>query len=415
MPRNKNEGKIYFRFLITASVFVAVMFFSIIGFADASSVWQVTGSNKGYVSSGAGYETDVAVSDNSIVYTTFQDKRNGKKARVRKFDGNSWADLADSNNPLGLVSASQGNKPAVAAKGNEVYAAFSDKANGNKIRVKKWDGSSWSDLSDATYSSGLVSTSGGSEPELVFNKSQTILYIAFQDATSGNRIKIMQWDGSVWSAVSDDNNPEGLVSAGTGAEVALAPSKAYDDIYIVFEDVSANHRLRVKKWDGSHWLDVTDAAHSDGLITSTAGYSPALDVDTQDRVYVVYTYKKEGNTYITQWDGSAWNPLGNGLAIKGKSIESTVAVDDSDNVIVAMSQNKKVGKSKKSWRVRVRKWNGQSWNDVADSGHKQGFLSRKGKGDPSLATGNGKIYISFTDYSSRRRARVMYFDPANVQ
>lgn len=415
MARNKNQRNIYSRILPAVGVFTLGIFLFMFDITAASSVWQAAGSNKGYVSSGAAGETDVVVSDTGIVYTAFQDNRNGKKARVRKLDGNSWTDLADSNNSLGLISTSQGNKPAITAKGNEVFAAFSDKANGQKIRVKKWDGSNWTDLSDVTHASGLVSSGAGSEPELAFNLSQRTLYLGFQDVASGNRIKIMQWDGSAWSTVSDDNNSEGLVSSGGGAEVALAPSKVHDDIYIVFEDASASLRLRVKKWDGIRWLDVTDSSHSNGLITSTPGYSPSIDVDSQDQIYLVYTYKKEGNTHIIYWDGTSWNLLGNGLAIKGKSIESTVVVDNSDNIFVAMSQFKKVGKQKKSWRVRVRKWNGQGWANVADSNHRNGFLSKKGKGDPSLATSNGKIYISYSDYSSRRRARVIFFDNANLR
>jgi hypothetical protein len=383
--------------------------------AHASSIWQATGSSKGYVSSGAGYETDVTVSDTGIVYTAFEDKQNGKKARVRKLDGSNWTNLADSNNPLGLISSSWGHKPIITAKGSEVYVAFSDQANGKKIRIKKWDGSSWADLSDPSYPNGLISAQQGNEPELVFDKAQNILYVAFQDAASGNRVKVMQWDGDAWSTVSDENNPEGLVSSGAGAEVALEASKIGNSLYLVYEEVSANLRLRVKKYDGSRWSDITDSAHSNGLITDTPGYSPAISVDSQDRIYLVYTYKKEGNTHIMRWDGTAWNLLGNGLAIKGKSIESTVLVDGNDNVIVAMSQYKKVGKQKKSWRVRVRKWDGQNWKDTADSSHRQGFLSKKGKGDPALAEGNGQIYVAFTDYSSRRRARVMYFNPASIQ
>lgn len=396
------------------TVVVSLLFFPYFS-AQANSVWQVVGSNKGYVSLGVAGETDVVVSDTGIVYTAFQDNRNGKKARVRKFEGSSWTDLADSNNPFGLISSSKGYKPALAVKGSEVYAAFSDQANGKKIRVKKWNGSSWTDLADAAYPNGIISAQQGSEPELTFNKAQDILYVAFADSASGSRVKVMCWNGSAWSTVSDESYLDGLVSSGAGAEVALAPSKIDNSLYLVYEDVSTNLRLRVKKYDGSHWTDISDSGHPDGLITSTAGYSPALDVDAQDRIYVVYTYKKEGDTYITQWDGNAWNPLGSGLVVKGKSIESTVTVDDGNNVVVAMSQNKKVGKSKKSWRVRVREWDGQNWKDVADSSHRHGFLSKKGKGDPSLAADNGKIYISFTDCGFRCRARVMYFNLSSVQ
>jgi hypothetical protein len=383
--------------------------------ALANTYWQAVGSNRGYISTGAGYETDIAVSDSGVVYTAFEDKKNGKKARIRKLDGTNWTDLTDANNPAGLISTSRGRNPVITTKGSEAYIAFSDQANGKKVRVKKWDGSNWADLSDANYPNGLISLQEGEEPEIAFDKAQDTLYVAFADEANGYRTKVMSWNGSVWSAVADSNNPEGFISVGAGEEVAIAPSKLSNSMYFVYEDISSGLKLRVKKWDGSNWSDVTDSAHPDGLITDTASYSPSLAVDSQDNVYIVYTYKKEGNTHIIYWNSSVWNVLGSGTVVKGKSIESTVAIDDSDNIIVAMSQYKKIGKQKKSFRVRVRKWNGLEWINVSDNNNRQGFLSKKGKGDPSLATGDGKVYIIFTDYSSRRRARVMYFNPADVQ
>lgn len=381
---------------------------------EANSIWQAAGSDGGYISAGAGYETDINTSDAGVVYAAFEDKKNSKRARVRKLTESGWIDLADSSNPLGLISSSWGHKPILVAKGSEVYVAFSDQANGNRARVKKWDGSQWSYLSDSIFLSGFVSFQAGYEPELSFDKAQNYLYIAFQDTANSNRVKVMRWNGSDWSAVADENYPDGLVSSGAGAEVAITSSKVDNSIYIVYEDVLSGLRLRVKKWDGSNWSDVTDSAHPAGLITSTPGYSPVIASDSQDRIYVVYTYKKEGNTYIQYWNGVTWGTLGSGKVIEGKSIESTVLVDNSDNIFVAMSQLKKVGKQKKSWRVRVRKWNGQKWVDVSDSTHRQGFLSKKGKGDPATAVADGKIYIIFTDYSSRRRARALYFDSNNV-
>jgi len=406
MPKNKKwflQTNIYF-LLITSIALVAILPALP---AKANTVWQVAGSSKdkGFASSGAGYETDVAATDQGTAYIAFQDKKNSKKARVRKFNGNSWVDLANANNPQGLISVRQGYKPAIIASGNQVYAAFSDQANNSRVRIKKWDGNNWSDLSDPSHPSGLISSGKGNEPEFTFDKSNNLIYIAFQDENSGNKIKVMKWDGSEWSDASDENNPSGLV--GYGAEVAIAPSRVDNSIYIVYEDVSANLRLRVKKYDGSHWSDITDSAHSNGLISSTPSYSPSISLDSQDRISLVYTYKKEGPTHILYWDGSSWTTLGNGIVASGKTIESQIILDSNDKIFVAMSQRRK---GKTGWGIRVQKWNGQTWVDVSDSSHSKGYLSKKGKGDPSLAVGGNNIYISFTDGGKHRRARVMFFN-----
>ena len=405
--------KSFFQFKLMLLAFAGIILFLPVLKSQASTVWQVTGS-KGVVSTGAGYETDITTSDQGIVYTAFQDKKFGKKARVRKFNGSSWSDLADADNPRGLVSAREGYKPALAAKGNSVYIAFSDQSQNYRVKVKKWDGVNWTDLSDNNHPLGLISSQKGEEPEIQLNKSGSLLYVAFRDELSGSRIKVMQWNGTGWAEVSDENNPSGLISSAGGAEVAIVSSKIDDSLYLTYEDVSNNLRLVVKKFDGSHWSTVTDSTHSDGLITTTPAYSPSISVDSNDHLYLVYTYKKEGDTRILHWDGSSWNTLGNGIVSSGKTIESTVEVDSQNNVLVAMSQYKKVGKRKASWGIKVKKWDGQLWKDVSDSRTPQGFLSRKGKGDPSLTSFGGKIYISFTDYGMSRKARIMFFNPTGI-
>jgi hypothetical protein len=392
----KSRGALLFVFLVGGLIIFPNLQVS------AKTVWQAAGPAKGYVSAGAGYETDISASSQNQVYAAFEDKSYSKKIRVRKYNGSSWVDLADSNNPHGLITSSPGLKPSVAAKGDEVYVAFTEKATGWRIHVKRWDGSSWSDLADGSHADDLISSGMGYEPELEWDKSQTNLYVAFQDMASGGKVKVMKWDGSAWQDASDGSHPNGLVSSGEGVEAGLAASQIDDSIYLTYEDTSAGLRLRVKKYDGANWTDVTDAAHADGLITNTAAYSPSIAVDSQDRIYLVYTYKKEGATRIIYWNGTSWLPLGNGIVTSGKTIESQVNIDSGDRITVAYSQLKKTGKKSKSWGIRTARWDGQKWVD-------QRSLSKKGKGDPSLTLGSGKVFIIFTDCSARKKVRVMFY------
>lgn len=405
---NKKSQKI-FTFLL---FFFCVSLFFFPKNGQAESVWQPVGikKNKGLLSQKAGYETDITSSENGFIYVAFQDKRFKKRARVRQFDGAGWSDLSDSNCPNGLVSERQGNKPSLATKNNEIYVAFSDQSQGEKIRVKKWNGGSWIDLSDSNNPMGLVSSQKGEEPEIKFNKSKSLLYLAFRDQASGNRIKILTWNGENWLETSGNNKPDGLISPGDGAEVAISPSKVDDKMYFTFEDVTNNLRLRVEKFDGITWSSVFDSNHSDGLLTATPAHSPSIALDSEDKIYVIYTYKKEGDTHLLKWDGSGWQTLGNGLVSSGKTIESTVEIDQNNNLYVAMSQYKKVGKRKASWGIRVRKWQNSQWQDVSDKNNPQGFLTKKGKGDPALTFVSNRLYVSFTDYNFGRKARVMFFE-----
>ncbi len=378
--------------------------------AGIKNGWHIAASgNKGFASENAGYETDIAVSEAGEMYIAFQDKRLNKRVRVRKLVSNKWIDLADNNNPKGAVSGAKAFNPNLAVRNGKVFVAFMDVVAGNRVRVKEWNGSVWRNLADGTYPDGLISFDIGEEPEIKFNRSGTLLYATWRDIASGGRIKVLKWDGVNWSAVTSDNFPDGLISPGSAAEVTLVASKINDSMYFAYEDVTQNFRLAVKKWDGANWSAVADATHPDGLVSATPAYSPSIDVDSMDRIYAVYTYEREGRTYLHFWDGTNWQILGNGIVAEKKTIESTVGVSSKDEVFVAMSQYKKVGKKKIAWGTRVRKWNGNRWVDLEDKKYRQGFISRKGKGDPALAFSGGRIFVSFTDYASSRRARLMSF------
>jgi hypothetical protein len=368
-------------------------------FATTSTWTDVSGpgGKKGIVSLKSGKEPDIKVSENGEVFAAFQEG-SSNRARIREFDGQRWLDLADQNDPKGMISARKGANPILETKDGDVYAAFSDWANGKRVRVRKWNGSVWSDLSDANHPSGLISASFGSEPVLAFDKDREYLYVGFRDDASGQRARIMRWkDGSGWENVSDPNYPEGLISDGMGLEVDIAADKNSNSMFVVFEDINRSGLVRVKKWNGLNWTDVSDAINSEGLIGSQAGFSPSLAMGGNDTLYLVYHGRSEKNTFAYQWNGTAWSVLGSEIVISGTTSESRAAADERSNLYIAYSY-----KTKSKWNVAAKIWNGSAWID-SKIGKSQNIA--KGKGNPALSVFDNKLYMCVAEGKAQRNAK----------
>ncbi|MEA1925873.1 MAG: hypothetical protein U9M90_01325 [Patescibacteria group bacterium] len=390
-------------------------------------------NKEGRISADSGTETNLAVANTGNIYVAFQDGHYEDKAHVKMYNGEKWRDLADDNNNNGIISAEKGGDPYIEVNGDDIYVAFMDFANDIRARVKKWDGNKWTDVSDKRSLNGFISDMKGHEPVLAFDRSKKFLYAAFGigdqndiECRESCRVKVKKWDGEKWTDVSDKRFADGIISESNGTEVDIIASKKDDSIFFAFEDIDNGNRIRVKKWDGGKWTDVSDNFHRDNTATDIPGSSPSLGIDEDDNLFLVYTGLNNDKTHITKWNGSNWERVGNGIVSSGRNVESCITVDGS-NIFVAYSYFKKsvkVLKSKKSknkvkeyfaesnkWRVRVEKWNGEKWVALSDDNNSDGFISDgNGKGDPSMAIYQNELFISWTDKKTGYSARVKKYE-----
>jgi hypothetical protein len=143
-----------------------------------------------------------------------------------KFDGSNWVTVGSAGFSVGAV-----NSTSLAFDGSTPYVAYNDATNGNKATVMKFDGSNW-----VTVGSAAFSASGAYSTSLAFDGSTP--YVAYEDATNGYKATVMKFDGSNWVTVG---------SAAFSAGAAYSISLAFDGStpYVAYEDVANSGKATV--------------------------------------------------------------------------------------------------------------------------------------------------------------------------
>ena len=148
------------------------------------SSWEYVGGRCFYT---GGYMSFKVI--NSVPYVTITDNSSSEKIKVFRFDGSSWVNL-------GVVDTSGdsvNNVSALSEFGGEVYVAYStyDSNYNNWITVKKWDGSNWIDVGTPKFTQHY-----NDQISFYLKSEATGLYIIFRTYDSGH--KIMRFNGSSW-------------------------------------------------------------------------------------------------------------------------------------------------------------------------------------------------------------------------
>jgi hypothetical protein len=152
----------------------------------------------------------------------------------------------------------------------------------------------------------------------------TALFVggAFSSVGATPASNIARWDGTTWSALSDEFDSTILALAvyddGTGP--ALYAGGAFTQIG------TTTGFNGIAKWNGSTWSPL--GMGKNGLVSALqvfdAGSGPAL--------YVGGSFFEAGPLTVhnvARWDGTAWSALGNGLTGNSSSTVETFAVYDS--------------------------------------------------------------------------------------
>ncbi|MBL7726670.1 MAG: hypothetical protein JNM68_03245, partial [Dinghuibacter sp.] len=352
------------------------------------TAWIAVGA-PGFSAGAVGYPS-IAITSTNIPFVSYRDGGNGNKLTVMRFTGGAWnlagaagfsdgavtytsmaveptsnaalvayADAAAGNkvvlkrfNNATLTWVTQGTtasaggasfvKLSVFSSVNGAYVAYTDSANGNKLSVRRYLLSNWSDIGIG------VSAGPVSDIDFVVNLTgQWQSYVSFRDAANGNKLSVMYhvpFQG--WLYMGNAGFSDGPVKYTALAVDAGGFSVAYTD---------SVHRYKpaVKKFMNNTW---TSLASAGGFVTTASYYFP-MAIDRSGTPYLAYMDSTNNNRpTLLKYDGVNWVKVGTTGFPNNNVTYGAIDMGSDGTPYFAVSDYQN--------DVTVMKYNGTSWVNV---------------------------------------------------
>ena len=298
-------------------------------------------------------------------YIAYRDNTNNWRATVKKFDGSSWSDVGIP----GMSYASAVYTQIAFSGSGDPYVAYRDSARSGKASVLKFNGSSWQYVGDETFSDGEAGYL-----RLVFNPSTDEPYLAYGDANLGGLAVVKKFNGTSWENVGTPGISEGPASN----TLAMAFNPNTNEPYLAFSDAAIFTKAVVKKFNGSAW----EMVGASGFSPTSAEFIDIAFNPTTSEPYVVLTDETndEDKATVMKFNGSSWEYVGNQQFSSADIQEPSIAFNPTTNEAHIV-----FGDGAYSDKISVMKWNGSGWEYVGTPG--------------------------FSDYSSGNNNKSFVFDP----
>jgi len=283
--------------------------------------WSYVGGTAGITTGTATYNSLVADGVGNLYYTN-QVGWPGAGMEVRKFNGTSWSQLPDA------VSSSVNYHASAVSPSNTLFA-FSGQNSGT---VQRYVNGTWEQVGNAGFSGGA------SFAEMVIGSNNKI----YTCNISGG-VKV--YENTTTATTSDSWMPVGgsMVDTSSSGEqynsdIAI---DANNNLYVAYVSDSANgQKLNVKKFNGSAWAQVGNANFSSGRVQHLA-----IAVTPSGTPYVVASrWENDDSSRNTVYKIDAatqkWVALGGSFVSDGQAAYNDLAYDKVNNCLVlAYSQN----------------------------------------------------------------------------
>jgi hypothetical protein len=247
------------------------------------------------------------------LYVAWYESNTKQQIRVKKYNTltSTWA-FIDGGGATGINvdTTKDASTPKLTVIGTDLYIAWLefDATNFYHVRVKKYNTltSTWSLIDGgAIY---YLSTKAAADPDIV--AVGTDIYLTWQESATSSQIRVKKYNGSTWSWV-DGGSTTGINKDTTKFASVPAMCALGSDLYVTwYEGNGTTDQIRVKKYNGSTWSWV-DGGSTTGINfnTSQPGYIPKISA-VGSNIYVAWAEPNTGTQYnvrVKKYNGSTWS------------------------------------------------------------------------------------------------------------
>lgn len=207
-----------------------------------------------------------------------------------KLTGRNWLSVGGN---IHSNSSSYAYGSFVLGKNDTPYVAYIDLTTfgANRVRVKKYDGTNWIDISTVMP----FASSGGSENPLIVCDTANSLSVLYKE---NNNLYMKKFDGTNWNTVG------AAIDIINNIDYKVVLTVAGDPIVLYRKSFNGQLKPVVKKFDGTNWNTLGLAGFSNGEVSDL---SLLADDDT---IYAAYTDKSLKKVVVAKFNGLNWGALG---------------------------------------------------------------------------------------------------------
>jgi hypothetical protein len=201
---------------------------------------------------------------------------------------------SSSNWTLPSSTGAKGSQPCLFLNGDTPYIAYADSDAGNSICVRTYS-SGWSYCGSAHFTNPAAVGGYNSLAIGGFNDGTLKLYVAYADASDGNRIKVKWKNGAAdWA---DLGSGTAVNQSSSSVDISAIDGS---NVYLMYSGASIVPN--VIKWNGTSWVDLSMPYASQGRYNSVfaAGYN---------EVYASYINMSTTKAVVRKYNGTGWQAL----------------------------------------------------------------------------------------------------------
>ncbi|WP_084224613.1 Ig-like domain-containing protein [Paenibacillus pectinilyticus] len=344
---------------------------------------------------------------NGEVYVAWQEKvsATSKQIRVKKYNGTGWTSV-DGPNGLNMDPAKEGTRPTLVVSNGTLYLAWVESVTSSygQIRVKKYNGTSWTSAEGSTTGLNVDATKDATFPALVdYNNA---LYASWAEQ---GKIFVKRYNGTEWTSVDGGTNGINVDPAKGASFPALAVLG--NDVIAVWTELSGSiFQLRAKKYDGTSWTTIDGGTTGLNIATGKSAYYPTLST-VEGVLYLAWhepaTSTTDDQIRVKKYDGNAWSSVDGGgtyglnvsYAYRANYVKLAAA---NHNLYAVWSENTGLlgTGSIPVFKIRAKKYNGTAWTS-AEVGL-NGFIvdNTRAAFYPAITSLNNGLFVAWQEQNS---------------